>query len=286
MSTEHASSTVLVTGAGGGIGRATALRLANLGWQVFAGNRTLGDGMPVHPNITPVKLDVADFSSIGEASVKISKILGDRGLDGLVNHEGITCVAPMEHVTPSEIHRLFEVNIFGVVATTQAFLSLIRKSRGRIVNISSLGAMTTVPFGGAVCATKRALESITEAFRLELMPSGIRVIMIRPTSIDPAAIEHLPENLDDLIEGLPEEGRQRYGADLHEFLQDLRTTEQSGSPPEVVAEAILGALIAEHPHPSYVVGHNSHLLPLLQKWVPQEMQEQLKADQESPTPGR
>jgi len=277
MANEQPTPTALVTGASSGIGRATCNRLANAGWHVFAGARVLDERLPQHENITPLKMDISDFTSIGEASSRVAELVGENGLTALVNNASVTTVAPMEHVTPTDLHRLYEVNVLGLVAVTQAFLGLIRKAHGRILNISSIAALTTVPFGGALCSTKRAIEAITDALRLELMPSGIRVIMIRPATLDPAALDQLSGNLDELVLAVPEEGQQRYGAELREFLEDFRNVERGGSPPEVVAEAIFEAIISEQPHPTYMCGHNSMLLQLLQKWVPREMWEQLVA---------
>ncbi len=132
---------VVVTGASTGIGRATALRLDRLGFQVFAGVRKEADGQSLKAEasgrLSPLMLDVTDESSIASAANAVSKVVGERGLAGLVNNAGITVPGPIEFLPIEDVRRQIDVNVIGQIAVTQAFLLMIRQGRGRIVNIGS-----------------------------------------------------------------------------------------------------------------------------------------------------
>lgn len=260
--------TVLVTGASSGIGQATALRLAGAGWRVYAGVRRPGSG-PSAPGITEVILDVTDPESVSAAAA------GLPGLDALVNNAGFGQAFPVEHVSLHDLRALFEVNVFGVVAVTQAFLPLLRRSRGRIVNISSIGAVITPPFAGALAATKRAVESLSEALRMELRPAGIHVVCVRPASIHTPAADALAADPEALVAKLPPEGREHYGDLLRHFLKEMQESEDAGSPPDVVAQTVQNALEAAEPHPTYQVGKGASVLDFLGRWVPEEMRDTL-----------
>lgn len=266
---------VVVTGASSGIGLATAHHLARSGWRVFAGVRRKGQQPELPPGLSEVLLDVTVPESVSAAVEQVAAEVGDRGLDGLVNNAGIGLVFPMEHVPPQDLRDVFEINVFGLVATTQAFLPLLRQARGRIVNISSIGGLVTVPFGGALCATKRAVEAITDALRLELRPAGIHVSAIRPASIDTPAAGKLAGDLDSILAKLPPEGRERYEASIRHFMEEMQKTEHGGSPPEVVAHAVRTALEALEPHAYYKAGKHATLLGFLGRWVPDEVRDQM-----------
>jgi NAD(P)-dependent dehydrogenase (short-subunit alcohol dehydrogenase family) len=150
MSTHPA---VLVTGASSGMGEACALRLSEGEFTVFAAVRKDRDAQRLKeigsPRLIPVILDVTNDQTISETLRKIRDAVGAAGLAGLVNNAGIAVTGPMELVPLEELRRQFEVNVFGQVAVTQAFLPLLRAVRGRIINVGSVGARFALPFGGA-----------------------------------------------------------------------------------------------------------------------------------------
>jgi NAD(P)-dependent dehydrogenase (short-subunit alcohol dehydrogenase family) len=264
QSREHPRS-VVITGSSSGIGRASALLLAQRGFQVFAGVRRPADGGEA---IAPIILDVTQGDSIASAAEDVTRRLGGRPLDGLVNVAGIGVAGPVEYVTPAELRGMFEVDVFGQVAVTQAFLPLIRQARGRIVNISSVGAHIAMPFGGVLGAAKSALGVLTDALRLELRPFGVRVVTIEPGAINTAALEKTLGNVEGRIALLPPEGARRYGAMWRTFNRRAYATERAGSPPEVVARAVLHALTARNPRARYVVGKHARLLTTLARVLP------------------
>jgi NAD(P)-dependent dehydrogenase (short-subunit alcohol dehydrogenase family) len=266
---------VVITGASTGIGRACAIHLAKAGFRVFAGVRKAQDGEALRAEcgdaLVPIEIDVTDAATIAAAARTVRAELAGRGLDGLVNNAGIAIPAPVEHVAADVLRRQFDVNVFGQIAVTQAFLPLIRRARGRIVNMGSVGAHITVPFGGALCATKSAFKSLTDALRLELHPFGIHVALVEPGAIHTPAVDKTLGDVDGLIRALPPEGAARYGDKLREFTRRAHAREINGSPPEVVAAAVFHALTARRPRVGYSVGRDARLLVTLPRLLPDRM---------------
>src|SRR3954465_6207076 len=186
---------IIVTGTSSGIGHACALRLAQEGFTVFAGVRTLNDAdtlcAAAPDRIVPLRLDVTVRESIVSAARAVTDILRERGelLVGLVNNAGIGLSGPLEFIRLEDAKRILEVNVLGQIAVTQAFLPLLRQSRGRIVNICSVGDRIAMPFGGLLNATKSAFAMISESLRMELRPWGLRVVIIDPGAIFTPALE-------------------------------------------------------------------------------------------------
>lgn len=265
---------VLVTGASSGIGLATAKMLADAGFRVFAGVRKLPPGAS-SANLHPVLLDVTSADSIAAARREIESHLDGAGLFALVNNAGIADTRPLEFTPLEKFRAVLEVDLFGVVATTQAFLPLIHKGRGRIVNIGSVGGMITIPFGASLCASKHAIEAISDALRLELHSAGIFVTLIQPASINSGSAEKLAAAVEPTINELPPEGQRRYGDLLRRFMRATLAEETAGSPPEVVAAAVLAALRAARPPIRRLAGKRGHLLAFLARLVPDRWRDAL-----------
>jgi NAD(P)-dependent dehydrogenase (short-subunit alcohol dehydrogenase family) len=272
--------TIVITGASTGIGHASAIHLSRTGFLVFAGVRKPSDAERLTKEggdrIVPVAIDVTDDASIRAALQTVRARLDGRGLDGLVNNAGLGIAGPIEHVTREVLWHQFEVNVFGQIAVTQAFLPLIRQARGRIVNMGSVGSHISMPFGGVLCATKSAFRSLNDALRLELHPFGIHVSMIEPAAIHTPATEKMLGDVDAVIDALPPEGKARYADMLREFIRRAYEREQAGSPPEVVAEAVLHALTAEHPRARYPVGKHSRLLVNMPRFLPDGLLDRIR----------
>src|SRR5689334_11337413 len=136
--------TVVITGASSGIGQASVRQMLESGWQIFASVRKKEDGDKLVSqnggDVIPILIDVQDRVTIASAAEQVATSLNGRGLDGLVNVAGIGMARPVEYATSEDLHEIFEINVFGQIAVTQGFLPLIRKARGRIVNITSVGA--------------------------------------------------------------------------------------------------------------------------------------------------
>ena len=181
------SNTVLITGASTGIGAACAIRLAAAGMHVYAGVREDAAGAALRAQnaalITPLHIDVTDADSIAAAVAALDAQLGDAGLNGLINNAGIAIGGPLEVLPMKEIRRQFDVNVFGALAVTQAFLPQLRRARGRIVNMGSIAGRIALPFLGPYCMSKSALRAMTHALRLEVDAWGIDVALVEPGAI-------------------------------------------------------------------------------------------------------
>ena len=184
---------VLITGASTGLGLATARELVRHGYHVFGSVRKEADGKRVREELgaafTPLVFDVTDHGAISSAVELVRSQIGAEPLAAVVNNAGLNAIAPLAHQPLDEVRRLFDVNVLGVIAVTQAFLPLLKAGRdaghapGRVVNVSSVSGAVTMPFLGAYSATKHALESVTDALRRELAIYGIHVVAVEPGSI-------------------------------------------------------------------------------------------------------
>ncbi len=263
---------VLVTGASSGIGLATAQHLAVEGFRVFAGVRKIP---AASADFSYVLLDVTSPDSIAAAVREIEFQLGGEGLFALVNNAGIADVRPLEFTPMEHFHGDLEVDVFGVVAVTQAFLPLIHQARGRIVNIGSVGGLITIPFGSSLCASKHAIEAISDAFRLELWSAGIHVILIQPASINSGSAEKLAAQVERNIEALPPEGRRRYAAMMRIFIKATLAIESGGSPSSVVAESVCEALLSDHPPIRRLAGKHGYILNFIARFIPSSLRDAL-----------
>jgi len=275
----QSNGVVLVTGASSGIGRASALRLDRLGFKVFAGVRKDADGKALKQkakgDLTPVLLDVTDDASISAAAKVVAKGAGQRGLAGLVNNAGIVVPGPLEFLPIEDLRSQIEVNVIGQIAVTQAFLPLLRKGRGRIVNIGSIGGRMATPFTGAYNASKFALEALTDSLRMELKPWGISVSIIEPGSIDTRMWEKGQDAADVLLEKLPKEGHELYEPAVAVIRQAAENSAQHAIPPSAVAKAVVHALTAKKPKTRYVVGTDARLQSVVARLVPDQMRDWL-----------
>lgn len=271
---------VLITGASSGIGHATALRLGANGFRVFAGVRKSSDGDSLRVagrgRVIPVEIDVTDQTKIAAALGVVGAIVGESGLAGLVNNAGIATPAPVEYMSDAVLRRQFEVNVFGQIKVTQAFLPLVRRAHGRIVNIGSVGSHLAMPFGGALCGSKAAFSLLSDALRLELRPDGIHVCLVEPGAIHTPAVDKTLGDADAIIGAMPPEGRARYGERLRKFMRLGHERETKGSAPDVVAQAIHHALTAQSPRLRYVVGAHSKGLSTLPRLLPDRLLDQVR----------
>lgn len=271
---------VVITGASSGIGRAAVASMVRSGWRVFGTVRKAQDGESLRSEfgaaVTPIILNVADRSSINSAAQAVSSALQGSGLDGLANVAGIGKVAPVEYVTQDGLLEIFNINVFGQIAVTQALLPLLRAAQGRIVNISSVGAHIAIPFGSLINATKSAFGIFSDTLRLELHPFGIHVSVIEPGAVKTPAVNKTLGDVEGVIRDLPARGAAQYGEMLRSFAQRAYHREMNGSSPDVVAKAIHHALTATRPRTCYRVGKHSTLLALLATFLPDQLLDKLR----------
>lgn len=268
MAEQTGKGTVLVTGASTGIGRACALHLDGLGFTVLAGVRKASDGDALRAaasaRLRPVTVDVADEASIDA----LAKELQGAPLAGLVNNAGIGAGGPIEFLDLDEARRCFDVNVFGLLAMTKAMVPSLRAGRGRIVNMGSIGGRVATPFLSPYSASKYAVESITDALRLELKPWGIQVAVVEPGSIATPIWDKAKRQTDELDAALPPEGQALYGATITALRDTLNKIASRGAPPEKVAEAVAHALTASRPRTRYLIGVDARAQLTIKQLLP------------------
>ena len=250
---------VVITGASTGIGRATALHLAEQGFHVFAGVRRDEDGKALTAaasgELTPLIVDVTDEATISAAATTVADVVGDRGVAGLVNNAGIGVPAPLEFQPMADFRRQLEVNLFGPVAMIQAFLPLIRRGSGRIVNVGSIGGMLVLPLNGAYSASKFGLRAISDALRLELRQWNIRVSLIEVAPVKTAIFGKTFDELDRLEDTIGETGHELYEQQIAAVRKAVQRAAADADSPAVVAKAVVHALTSDEPKTRYLAGH-------------------------------
>jgi NAD(P)-dependent dehydrogenase (short-subunit alcohol dehydrogenase family) len=184
---------VVVTGASTGIGHATAQALIKAGFRVYGSVRKDEDAKrlaaELGPDFAPLVFDVTDEKAVKTAAARVRSALEGETLAGLVNNAGIAVAGPLVYLPIEEFRRQLDVNLTGVVITTQAFAPLLGVDKalkgkpGRIINISSGSGRKASPFLGPYAASKFGLEGLSEALRQEMMVFGIDVVVVAPGSV-------------------------------------------------------------------------------------------------------
>jgi len=253
-----AGGKVVVTGASTGIGEAAALRLAELGFDVYAGVRNDRDAERLRgAGLKPLKIDVTDPDTIAAAVTEISSV-GGAGVAGLVNNAGIAVSGPVEFVPLENWRRQLEVNLIGQIAVIQQFLPLLRTGRGRIVNVSSIGGRIALPLAGPYAASKFGLEAISDSLRREVRGQGIEVSLIEPGGVKTPIWEKGLAEADSLEAAMPPEADRLYGQLVNGMRREVdRIVTDTGIDPSEVAEKIVHALTARRPRTRYLVGREA-----------------------------
>jgi NAD(P)-dependent dehydrogenase (short-subunit alcohol dehydrogenase family) len=260
----------LVTGASTGIGRATADLLAERGFAVLGSVRTDADAAALSSenHITPVRFDVTSEDEIRRGASEVADLVGSQGLGGLVNNAGVAVSGPLEFVSIAEIRRQLEVNLVGAIAVTQAFLPLVRRARGRLVNVSSISGRVAVPLLGPYAMSKWALEAASDALRRELSPFGIHVSVVEPGAIKTPIWKKGTDTAEERTAKMPPGVKELYGERMEWLQERAREMGETAAPAEAVARAIHHALTAARPRTRYLVGRDAKLLARLAWLLP------------------
>ena len=243
------SKCAFITGAAGGLGKATAELLAEKDWHVFAAD-TNKQGLSAfagNENITTMQIDVTDSDSIDDALKEVERHTD--GLDALLNFAGILTVGSLIEVDEAELYLTLNVNVMGTFRVNRAFFPLIKARRGRIANMSSeTGKLAGMPFNGAYGMSKHAIECYSDALRRELGGFGIKVIKIQPgpfkTSMT-GGIKKLFQTAD--------ENSTHFKGKLARMGKIASKESHKGHPPEVLATTVYHALTVEQPKAAYSV---------------------------------
>lgn len=173
---DPAAPVVVITGAGGGLGAATAALYAGRGWRVVAVDLTAPPG---GTGITPVAADVTDPGSLSTLADRVRADFGR--LDLVVTFAGVLGIGPLAETDPQRVQHVLDVNVMGTVRTVHALWDLLRETGGRVVLISSeTGPQHGMPMNGAYAMSKHAIEAYSDALRRELMFLGMDVVLVQP----------------------------------------------------------------------------------------------------------
>lgn len=251
----------LVTGCSTGIGRALAEEFHRRGHVVYATARQVSTLSALETRgIRTATLDVTDAENIRRLQARLQH-------DGvtvalLINNAGYGALGPLAELPMDELRLQFETNVFGLVALVQALLpDMVRQRSGRIVNISSVSGVLPTPFAGAYCATKAAVNALSDSLRMELQPFGIEVITVQPGGVasqfSATAAKRCHLKDASLYAAVAEAIAARVGA-----------SQARATPTEVFAHKMADAVLAPNPQAVVRIGHHSLLLPFLKRWLP------------------
>ncbi len=271
--------TVVITGVSTGIGKAAASVLIRQGWRVFGSVRRQADAEALQgqlgPAFMPLLFDVGNDDAILAAAGQVRSHLAGRTLDGLVNNAGSSFPDPLLVQSVADFRKQIEVNLVGLFASTRAFAPLLGAdpglagSRGRIVNVSSVGGTMGVPFLGAYVAAKHGVEGLSESLRRELQLLGIDVIVVGPGSVATA--------IWDKAEALPLEhlAGTIWDKPFRTFTSFMISNGRKGLAPEQVATVIATALTASRPRTRYAVVQNRFVNATLPSLLPARLLDRL-----------
>lgn len=249
-------SSVLVTGAGSGIGRATTRFLVGKGFHVYAGARRragvteLAEELPPG-SVTPVLFDVRDEKSVADASARIADRAAGVPLKAVCNVAGVVTNGPLADLSAEAFAEVLAVNVVGTHTVTRAFLPLLGPG-SRIVNLSSASGVRTLPFTGAYSASKFGLEALSAAMRMEYAALGIRVSVIAPGMIDTP----MAAAIQDELGRTP--SMEVYAAPLGRALERSVRSTRNGIPMDRVVRAVHHVVTTRNPAPRYDL-HQSFL---------------------------
>ena len=254
--------TALVTGCSTGIGRATARVLRERGWQVVPSARKSEDLASLRAEgFSPVRMDVAESASVQATVCEALELLGGR-LGALVNNAGYGQPGAVEDLSRDELRRQFEVNVFGLHELTNLCLPVLRKQGwGRIVNVSSVLGRMMLPYVGAYCASKAAVEMLSDVLRIELRGTGIFVSVIEPGPIESAFRKTSVALLEDKRPSLAGTAHASYyDRQAEAYARGRRKPSQRFmAPPEAVARRVMHAVESPRPRRRYLVTLPAHV---------------------------
>jgi NAD(P)-dependent dehydrogenase (short-subunit alcohol dehydrogenase family) len=276
--TRHAL--VVVTGASTGIGAATTRELAMRGFHVLAGVRRDADADTIRSaNVEPIRLDITNEAEIALLVKRIAEDPDRRPLRALVNNAGIQVNAPVEALPLSEWRSLFDVNLFGHVAMTQALLPALIESRGSVVNVASVGGKVAMAGYGAYAGSKFALEAVSDALRREVADFGVKVVVIEPGAVATEMTGRLVVAAGRVTGGMTAEQRGRYDALMQAVIAQAQTFTRVGAglPAEKVGRVIADAIVSKRPRTRYIVGRDAAIIVRLARSLSDRMLDSLLA---------
>jgi NAD(P)-dependent dehydrogenase (short-subunit alcohol dehydrogenase family) len=261
--------TVLTTGANSGIGLATVVHLAELGFNSVGSVRSKSKAAVVRKVATEagvvvktVLLDVTDAE-------RCKSVIDEVRPWGLVNNAGYSGIGAIEDVADEQVRQLLETMVVGPMRLVRLALPHMRAAgEGRIVNMSSIYGLTTTPFSGWYQASKHALEAASDALRIEVARDHVNVVLIEPGGFRTGIWGELDEEMDHIARSRYRDGYQRTRTLINLF------TALMGKP-EGVARTVGKALTTRSPRPRYLVGRDAQVIALTQPLIPTEIKDRV-----------
>ncbi|XP_063069922.1 retinol dehydrogenase 7-like [Engraulis encrasicolus] len=263
---------VVITGCDSGFGNLAAKQLDRQGFHVIAaclsesGSYELSKA--ASPRLKTVLLNVKDSASIDRAVEMVRRETGERGLYGLINNAGVSIpIGPTEWLQIEDFRKVLDVNFMGVVEVTLKFLPLLKKAKGRVVNVASiLGRLSLV--GGAYCPSKWGVEAFSDSVRRDMRHFGIKVSIIEPGffKTNVTRLDLIEDDLQRLWDRLPDDVRATYG---HSYLEEYKKSQSfsmtllCSSDLSKVSNCMQHALMAKYPRTRYSAGWDAKLF-----WIP------------------
>jgi NAD(P)-dependent dehydrogenase (short-subunit alcohol dehydrogenase family) len=253
---------IVVTGASTGMGASAARELARQGFHVLAGVRRDRDADAIRSTgIEPVILDITKSEQVEALA---ARVVGDpRALHALVNNAGISVNAPVEALPMAQWRWLFEVNLFGHVAVTQALLPALLRSKGRVINISSVGGKAAMATYGPYAGTKFALEAVSDSLRREVAPLGVQVVVVEPGGVRTEMGARGVATAKDLAAQMTPEHDERYGSLIQAITTQMTKGTGSGVTADAAALVIAKAVTTRKPRTRYTIGWDAALITRL-----------------------
>ncbi|WP_321368448.1 SDR family NAD(P)-dependent oxidoreductase [uncultured Draconibacterium sp.] len=255
---------VLITGASTGIGYASAIYLDKIGYRVFAGVRTESDAQKLKENgsenLNPVLLDVCNPESINTTCDLISKQLGSDTFS-LVNNAGLSLNGPLEILPMDDIRKLLNVNVLGLLSVIQKYLPLIRKNKGRLVNISSGHGLLAIPDKSVYAASKFAVQAISDSLRVELKPFEVSVSNVIVGKVNTSVLGKIENDRRKMLEGANPEVVREYTQLIEYFDKEVKNI--PGIEALEVAKIIGDALNNRKPKAQYLIGPGAKKMKVL-----------------------
>jgi NAD(P)-dependent dehydrogenase (short-subunit alcohol dehydrogenase family) len=259
---------ILITGCSSGIGYEAAVALSKRGHQVICSCRREEDvDSLVHQGFNTVQLDVTDPLSVNKAIEKALKIANGR-IDVLINNAGYGQGGALEDISTHVLLEQFATNVFGIMEVIRHVIPIMRKQKfGRIINMSSVLGLVSLPFRGAYNASKYAVEGLSDTLRLELKPSGIDVICIEPGPIESKFRDTV---IDFSLKKIDVEN-SHFKNQYKQMLKDFRQKKSESvftKKPNAVIKKLIHAIESPHPKAKYPVTIPAHGLGILKRVLP------------------
>jgi NAD(P)-dependent dehydrogenase (short-subunit alcohol dehydrogenase family) len=265
MSSEN-RKLVVVTGASTGMGASAARELARRGFHVLAGVRRDRDADAIRSTgVEPIILDITKSEQVEALAARVA---GDpRALHALVNNAGIQVNAPVEALPMTQWRWVFEVNLFGHIAITQALLPALLRSKGRVINISSVGGKVAMATYGAYAGAKFALEAVSDSLRREVEPLGVQVVVVEPGGVRTEMATRGIATANNLAAQMTPEQHERYGSLVQATNTLMASGTASGLTADAAARVIAKAVTIRRPRTRYTIGRDAALITRLTRML-------------------